>query len=40
MEEFTFEIDDLRKSRKKAPPYWHVGTPNDVITLANRHHEY
>jgi len=21
-------------------PYWHVGTPGDVITLANKHHKY
>jgi len=41
-EKFTFEIDDLRKSRrtKKAPLYWHVGTSGDIITLVNGHHEY
>ena len=23
-----------------ALPYWHVDVPGDVITLANKHHEY
>jgi len=25
---------------KNVPPYWHVDAPGDVITLANKHHEY
>jgi len=25
---------------KNASPYWHVGAAGDVITLANKHHEY
>ena len=35
MEKFTFEnhIDNVL-------PYWHVGAPGDVITQANKHHEY
>jgi len=25
---------------ENVPPYWHVGTPGDVIMIANKHHEY
>jgi len=28
------------KITENALPYWHVGAPGYVITLANKHHEY